>query len=127
VTDRLREVKQLEWLERMIINPVNFSSAVPDKKAAKEYEDITTYAWGALRELLRDSELVLANDNDLVGQLSSRKYTVTSKGKLMVEPKKEMKKRGLKSPDRADAVALSCYKAPRHIPVGGAITVEDIF
>lgn len=127
VTDRLSEVKKEENLDRLIINPVNFSAAVPDKKAAKEYDDITTYAWGRLREMLRENDIVLANDNELVGQLSSRKYTITSSGKLAVEPKKEMKKRGLSSPDRADAVALSCYYVPRHVPVGGAISVEDIF
>lgn len=127
VTDRLSEVKKEENLDRLIINPVNFSATVPDKKAAKEYDDITTYAWGRLREMLRENDVVLANDNELVGQLSSRKYTITSNGKLKVEPKKEMKKRGLSSPDRADAVALSCYYVPRHIPVGGAIAVENIF
>ncbi len=77
--------------------------------------------------MLRENDIVLANDNELVGQLSSRKYTITSSGKLAVEPKKEMKKRGLSSPDRADAVALSCHYVPRHIPVGGAIAVDDIF
>ncbi len=127
VTDRLSEVKKEENLNRLIINPVNFSAAVPDKKAAKEYNDITTYAWGRLREMLRENDIVLANDNELVGQLSSRKYTITSSGKLAVEPKKEMKKRGLSSPDRADAVALSCYYVPRHIPIGGAIAVDDVF
>ncbi len=127
VTDRLSEVKKEENLNRLIINPINFSSAVPDKKAAKEYNDITTFAWGTLRDMLHNNEIVLENDNELVGQLSSRKYTITSNGKLAVESKKEMKKRGLSSPDRADAVALACYAVPRYIPIGGAVTVEDIF
>lgn len=128
VTDRLREVKRQEGLERMAINPVNFSSAVPDKKAAKEYANITTYAWGILRELLLNEEISLPEkDSDLVGQLSARKYTLTSTGKLEVEPKKTMKKRGLPSPDRADATALACYKAPKHLPIGGAVIVSEPF
>ena len=34
---------------------------------------------------------------------------MASNGKLELESKKEMKKRGLASPDRADALALSVY------------------
>lgn len=34
----------------------------------------------------------------------------TSRGKMLLESKEEMKKRGIDSPDRADAVALSCYQ-----------------
>lgn len=32
---------------------------------------------------------------------------MTSKGKILLESKKDMKKRGLKSPDRADAYVLT--------------------
>lgn len=32
------------------------------------------------------------------------------RGKMLLESKEEMKKRGIDSPDRADAVALSCYQ-----------------
>ena len=35
---------------------------------------------------------------------------LTSRGKMLLESKEEMKKRGIDSPDRADAVALSCYQ-----------------
>ena len=38
-----------------------------------------------------------------------RKYTVTSGGKIQLESKKDMKKRSIDSPDRADAVALTCF------------------
>ena len=34
---------------------------------------------------------------------------MASNGKIEVEPKQEMKKRGLDSPDRGDALALSLY------------------
>lgn len=55
-------------------------------------------------------ELSLENDNDMVAQFSCRKYKLTSRGKILLESKEEMKARGINSPDRADAVALSCYE-----------------
>ena len=35
------------------------------------------------------------------------KYKFTSTGKMQIESKEEMKKRGMASPDRADAVCLT--------------------
>ena len=71
---------------------------------------MTTYLWGTVKELLMADELSLENDNDMVAQFSYRKYKLTSRGKILLESKEEMKARGINSPDRADAVALSCYE-----------------
>ena len=53
-------------------------------------------------------ELILPDDDDLVAQLSGRKYTLTDNSKVKVESKKDMKERGLPSPDEADCVLLLC-------------------
>jgi hypothetical protein len=66
--------------------------------------------WGTVKDLLIAEELSLQNDNELVAQFSCRKYKLTSRGKILLESKEEMKKRGIDSPDRADAVSLSCYE-----------------
>lgn len=42
-------------------------------------------------------------DEDLAAQLMAVKYEITSKGQIRVESKDQMKKRGMPSPDRADA------------------------
>ena len=118
VTDRLEEVKREEKLNRMVIVPVNASARVPDEvvvdggkvKASDIYDNMTTYLWGTVKELLITEGISLQNDNELVAQLSCRKYRLTSRGKMLLESKEEMKKRGISSPDRADAVALSCYE-----------------
>lgn len=94
---------------------------------AEDYDNIVTYVWAEVRELLRKGILILPNDDDLAGQLSSRKYTYLSRGKIALERKKDLKKRGLPSPDRADAVALSCYRPPVFIPLSGAVVLNDIF
>lgn len=118
VTDRLEEVKREEKLNRMVIVPVNAAARVPDEvvvdggkvKAADIYDNMTTYLWGTVKELLIAEGISLQNDNELVAQFSCRKYRLTSRGKMQLESKEEMKKRGISSPDRADAVALSCYE-----------------
>lgn len=65
--------------------------------------------WATLKDLMENKEVEIEEDQETFAQLSSRKYFLASNGKLEVESKKEMKKRGLDSPDRADALALSVY------------------
>ena len=119
VTDRLEEVKAEEKLSRMVIVPVNAAAKVPDDvvedgkgkvKACEIYENMTTYLWGTVKDRMTLEEISLENDNELVAQFSCRKYRLTSRGRMLLESKEEMKKRGIESPDRADAVALSCYE-----------------
>jgi hypothetical protein len=117
VTDRLEEVRREEKLTRMEIVPVNEAGKVPDDvikdgvtKACDLYDNLTSYLWGTVKDLLIAEELSLQNDNELVAQFSCRKYRLTSRGKILLESKEEMKKRGIDSPDRADAVSLSCYE-----------------
>ena len=103
VTDRLREVVWQEGLHIDVIDCHN--GAVPGDK--EHYENWGTESWACLRDLLQEGEVELINDEDLVGQLSTRKYRITSKGRVALESKDDMKKRGLRSPDRADAVILA--------------------
>jgi hypothetical protein len=117
VTDRLDEVRLEEKLNRMVVVPVNAAGKVPDDttkdgvtKASDIYANLTSYLWGTVRDLLIAEEISLQNDNELVAQLSCRKYSLKSNGKIILESKEDMKKRGIGSPDRADAVALSCYE-----------------
>jgi len=113
VTDRLEELKHGDMrkeLARMQIVPVNAAASVPDQDAAKNYDNMTTYLWAQIRELMEAGQLSLQDDNETVAQLSCRKYRMTSRGKIVLESKEEMKKRGIDSPDRADALALSLYE-----------------
>lgn len=117
VTDRLEEVKREEKLNRMVIVPVNAAGKVPEEnvgdgvvRACDLYDNMTTYLWGIVKELLTREEISLQNDNEMVAQFSCRKYRLTSRGKMQLESKEEMKNRGIASPDRADAVALSCFE-----------------
>lgn len=55
--------------------------------------------WFKAREWFQERDAVICDDETLIGELSSIRYTFTSNGKIRVEGKDEMKKRGLRSPD----------------------------
>ncbi|MBQ9549485.1 MAG: terminase B [Lachnospiraceae bacterium] len=115
VVDQLRTFKATEpaLYGDMEIYPVNFGQRIKHRY----YYDTTTYMMGIVRDLIspfdesgneKTPEIVLPNDDDLIGQLSCRKYAFTSNAKQKVESKEEMKKRGLSSPDEADCILLVC-------------------
>ncbi len=114
VVDQLKNFKKSDHktFRNMLILPVNFGQPISHHRY---YADTTTYMMGVVRELIapydeegrpKTPELILPDDSDLVGQLSSRKYLFTSNGKQKVESKKNMKERGLTSPDEADCMLL---------------------
>lgn len=109
VTDRLREIVQEEKLYIDIIDCHNGGTALNPEN----YFNWGSESWATIREYLHDGDIQIPNDEDLIGQLSTRKYRVTSKGKIQLESKDEMKKRGLRSPDRADALVLAFAKTGR--------------
>ena len=63
--------------------------------------------WFKVKEWLETREVRLPNDEGLIYELASPSYSFTSAGKLKLESKQEMKKRGYKSPDKGDALAIT--------------------
>ena len=66
-----------------------------------------TEMWFRLRELLRTADISLPNNDLLIGELSAPKYTFDLAGRYRLETKDEMKRRGLASPNIADAVVYA--------------------
>jgi phage terminase large subunit len=63
--------------------------------------------WFKGREWFQDRSCSMPQDNALIAELTSPTYTFTSTGKMLVESKADMKKRGMRSPDLADAFLLT--------------------
>lgn len=80
-----------------------------DEDDPLEYSNSTGLMWGKVRKLLQAGALQIPDDDALISQLSNRRYIVNKDGKLELERKEAMKKRGLPSPDIADALALALY------------------
>lgn len=78
------------------------------------FVNLISEAWWALREEMKEGVIDLdPADEELAAQLQSRKWDEDPKRRIRVEPKPEMKKRGVKSPDRADALVLARFKSYR--------------
>jgi len=73
----------------------------------KGYANLRAELWYKARDWLAGRESRLPKDQDLVSELVTPRYKFTSSGKILVESKDEMKRRGLPSPDRADAFVLT--------------------
>lgn len=72
-----------------------------------KYANRRVEAWYRVRELFRTNQINLPKDEVLIGQLTSPKYKFDSSGRYVLESKEDMKKRGLQSPDRADAIIMA--------------------
>ena len=57
----------------------------------------------------------MPQDDGLVAELTAPTYTFSSTGKMVVESKADMKKRGMRSPDLADAFLLTFVCGERKI------------
>jgi hypothetical protein len=68
------------------------------------YANLGAEWWSRIGELVEHRKIVLAADEKLVAQLTSRRKLYDSKGRERLESKVDMWARGLESTDRADAV-----------------------
>ncbi len=76
----------------------------------EEYLNAIAEVWIEGCKNIEDCKIVIPNDEDLKGQLISRQMKRHSNGKMKLESKEDMKKRGISSPDVADAVLGCIYK-----------------
>lgn len=83
--------------------PVIGVNVAESASADTRYARLRDELWFLGREWLERRDCKLADDDALIGELTTPKYQILSNGKLKVEGKDEMKKRGVASPNRADA------------------------
>ena len=95
VVDRLKE-------QRYKVRGVNFANK---SKNPMMYGNKRAEMWGDMKQWLRDASV--PNDRYLKTDLISPLIKPDSKGAIFLESKKDMKARGLASPDAADAIALT--------------------
>lgn len=74
-------------------------------KESKEYFNQRSEAWGKMREWLEHGQI--PDDDQLGEELISLDYGYDAQFRIQLQSKKDCKKNGGKSPDRADSLALS--------------------
>ena len=69
--------------------------------------------WLNMRNALQEGRFSIPDDDSLHADLTSCGYKYDSSGQLVLESKQDMRKRGMPSPDSADAMALYLQRAGR--------------
>jgi hypothetical protein len=100
VADRIRE-------QGFHVIDCNVGERSSDKE---KYYNLRSELWVNFRDALQAGRLSIPDDEELIAQASSIKYSFDSSGRIVVEKKEDLKKRGLRSPDKADACCLTFYQ-----------------
>ena len=116
VVDRLRQLM-------IPVIEVNFGSS-PDyfNGDGTKYANKRAEIWGAVRDWLPTGSIKNVTTGDsmtLVDELSGPRYTMNSKDEIVLESKKEMRARGIPSPNVADALVCT-FAFPSYEPVADA-------
>ena len=102
VVDRLRELGHR-------VQAVNVGRPAREND---HFANLRAEGYWILRQLFMDGTVSIPPDNDLTGQLAALRYTFNSMGQVVMESKEEMRRRGVASPDKADALMM-CF-----LPIG---------
>lgn len=88
---------------------------------AKKYTNKRAEMWGEVKEWLERQPASVPDSDELQADLTQIRYSYDSNNALKMERKEDMKKRGFRSPDMADALGLTFARpvkkqAPRNRP-----------
>lgn len=97
VVDRLRELQL----------PVIAVNVAESPSAEERYNRLRDELWFKAREWFARKDVRIVRDDALIEELTLPTYKLTSSGKIQVESKDELKKRGITSPDLADAFCMT--------------------
>ena len=138
VFDRLNEMQREHGLTVVAVNVADAatlrpqttdkrSNALPDDKFGKREmfpRSMKEYLWLSMKDWYDNEEPVLTSGDDcewrdyagdLAAECATVRYSFDSSGKVVVESKDSMKKRGLLSPDLAEA--LACTFSPNRLSI----------
>ena len=104
IVDRLWELGH-----KGIVHAINAGSKPLD---AKKYYNKRAELWATGKQWLEDEPCQLPDSDELHADLCNVKYKVDSNSRLQIEKKVEMKKRGIRSSDTADAWLLTMALSP---------------
>jgi hypothetical protein len=97
VVDRLRELGL----------PARGINVAESPALGGTYRNLKAELWYRARAWLEARDCKMAKDEVLIAELATVRYSFTSNGKIQIEGKDEIRRRGLPSPDKADAFVLT--------------------
>ena len=87
--------------------PVRGINVAESASMGERYGRLRDELWFLGKEWFEARDCTIPNQEELIDDLSKPRFSFLSNGKLKVEGKDEMKRRGLNSPDLADAFCLT--------------------
>jgi len=97
VTDRLIELK-------LPARGINVSES---PSLGNTYRNLRAEIWYKAKAWFEGRDVHIPDDDQLIAELSAVRYKFLSTGKIQIESKDDMRKRGMPSPDVADAFCLT--------------------
>jgi hypothetical protein len=94
-------VNALKEMEVKVISLIGSGAAIK-QKGEEEFNNLRSQMWWQMREDLRHGEIILPNDNELISDLTTPKWSIKN-GKIIIEGKEEIKSRLGRSPNKGDA------------------------
>lgn len=91
---------------------VNVGEAPTSDDARERYANLKAECYWGLRERFADGGIAGLTDPLMLSQLAGLRYTHDSRGRVKIESKADAQKRGVRSPDRAEALMLAFSADP---------------
>jgi phage terminase large subunit len=91
------------------VTEVNVGETARD---SEKYSNRKAELYWEFRMRAEGGDLAGLTDERAIGQLAGLRYNHNSRGQVVIEPKEQARKRGVKSPDRAEAIILAFAKEP---------------
>ena len=79
----------------------------------EHFANLKAELYDGLRERFQQGRIRIPNDQKLISELASIRYSFSSSGQIRIEDKDDLRSRGRPSPDLADALMLAFAHAPR--------------
>ena len=73
----------------------------------EHFANLKSEFYWAFRERLYSGDVIGLTDDRTIGQLTGIRYSHNARGQIVIESKDDARKRGVKSPDRAESVMLA--------------------
>lgn len=119
VYDRMTELVDQSQTQLVQVNSSN--SPLDETK----YTNKRAEMWGEIREWLEKQPAQIPDSDELQADLTQIRYAYDSSNALKMERKEEMKKRGFRSPDTADALGLT-FAEPVNKAWGGSLNYRPM-
>jgi len=100
----------------LAVRDINVGAGPTTAEAKERFANLRAELFWSLRERFEDGEVAGLEDRTLLSQLAGLRYGHDPRGRVKIESKEDAVKRGMKSPDYADALCLAfAPEDPRQI------------